>query len=283
MLHENGVLLCADTEHESTPHKFYEKKLAHFQVDGGHVIFAYAGNASTAAAAIQKCGRKLQVANGEEPLTVIERTLDREYRKHVLSHPDYQINPMLHYQLLIGLSVHGQTELHATERTSIRRIRRYGAVGMGESLAHLLIRHSFVLGMPERRVLYLAACAMAAAKKTVTGCGGVSNFSSLRNDGTVVEFYNGDELYNEPGVHAIEEHREGFNFLAQNILMLHGDAGITDLDFEEVLADFSLQMQRLRQKAMGFTQRADQTADSEERPNPESTTSAPSDPPPSPE
>jgi hypothetical protein len=173
-----GVLLCADTEHTGWSAKFHESKLGEFEIPGGKLAFALAGNTSFAWSVMQKCRRLLQTVPPEKTLSELERILDREYRRNVLSNPGRDQN--YHYWLLIAIWSPGhRVRLYATNETAIREVTTFDCIGIGRELADYLIRPCFTSLMPERLALPLAAYALAGVKESITGCGGMSVYLVL--------------------------------------------------------------------------------------------------------
>jgi hypothetical protein len=82
-LHRDGVLICADTQQESWVMKMHAPKVGHFDCYGGKVAYAFSGHSAFAESAIQKCERKLKSTNSGDLQVILERLLDREYRRVV--------------------------------------------------------------------------------------------------------------------------------------------------------------------------------------------------------
>jgi hypothetical protein len=153
-----GVLLCADTEETGWAMKIQAPKLHHFECPGGKLAFAYAGNTAFAISAIQKCRSHLAEVPAEKVLKELETVLEKEYRRHVLRHPDHATNANLDYRLLISIWCLGKpVRLFATDQTTLRQVENYECIGLGDYLAHYLIRPSFDPDMEERPTFSLAA------------------------------------------------------------------------------------------------------------------------------
>ena len=127
----DGVLLCADTEHTGFTSKTHHAKIDNFEVPNGRVCFALSGSSALAWAAMEKCKKQLQKKASDDLASDIEQILDEEYRRNVLTHPDY-VN--LEYQFLIGICATGKrVELYATTRTAMRRISNFECIGIGQN------------------------------------------------------------------------------------------------------------------------------------------------------
>jgi 20S proteasome alpha/beta subunit len=256
-LHRDGVLLAGDTEHGAYT-KFHESKLRHVICEDGKAIFAYAGNARAAWAAIDQCERKLNEAGRSTGIrATIEAALDRRYRRDVLSHPDYN-DENVYYRLLIGIQSRGaKAEFYATQRNALYPVTAYDCIGIGEFLTRSLILQDYQQHPTEREALHLAAYVLAVAKTSVKDCGGASLFMSLRNDGSLASFWDNPPLYNDPGVHAIEQHHRAFMGLCRSLFLQHVDPNANDEDFSRNLAVFGDHMMRMRQEWGEFKQRTE--------------------------
>ena len=246
--YRGGVLLCADTEQTGWAMKLYAAKIFNFDYPGGKIGFAYAGNTGLAISAIQKCQRRLMTTDGNDVFTEVERVVDREYRKNVLSHPDSS-QAGLDYQLLVSISPHmGNATLWTTLRTAIRQVNTYECIGVGEHLAHYLLRPDFSAGMDERQLLVLATYMLASVKTFVPNCGGISHFLWLRNGGMTGETYSTAAVGLEPKTSTewLEKHARVYDMYARNILFQLANPDISDADFESNLKMFGGKVAELR-------------------------------------
>jgi hypothetical protein len=229
-LHQDGVLLCADTQVESWLATTHENKLACFDCPAGAVALAFAGNAEFALSAIEKCARKLKRLSNSDNLThVIESTLEDEYRRVVFGHPDRRDDPLpLDYSFLIAVRpTGGQVELFRTHEIVMHSIPRgYSCIGTGEPLADYLLSTMGCHGLPERQTLRIAAFIVALAKGKVPGCGGDTLCLSVRADGTIGEFYGDREI------EQIERTAGGYFLKAQQLFFAHLDDYENETDFK---------------------------------------------------
>lgn len=293
-LYSDGVMLCADTELTQWAATLHASKITLFSCPGGNVAMAYAGNANLATTAIQKCARRLQEVSAKEALPEIERLLDKQYRKAVLSHPNHASDSNLAYSMLISLcSPDGELSLYATDQTTVRLIETYECIGIGESLAHYLVRASFRSDMGERQALNLAAFMLACVKDSVPNCGGLSQFVVLRKDRTVQNIFAGSNVSLNANTEWIDRHSKGFDEFARRVLLSIANPEITEIQFEAKLDAFKAEILRLRkdwrEKAFVHESMADllrgkpKTKNIEDSIRPPSTTGDPSPPRPSPE
>jgi hypothetical protein len=247
-LYRDGVLLCADTEVSGWAHTLHASKVVCFDCLGGKIGMAYAGNKNFAVSAIQKCMTKLASTKPDETFREIERILDKEYRRNVLSHPSQSVDSSLAYQMLVSLCSPSGVSLYCSTQTALVMVTDYDCIGIGEALAHYLVRPTFTSGMFERQALSLATFVLACVKGSVPGCGGMSQFVAIRKDGTVGQFYAGAG----PGIHLptntdwLERHSKFFDARARRILFDIPNPDITDGDFEGNLDYFKREMLELR-------------------------------------
>lgn len=240
----DGVMLCADTEVSTWQSKTHESKLEFVEFNGGKAIFAYAGHVRFAKCAIQKCKRRLESLDGEDALTEIELILDYEYRRNVLGHPDQSTNSSLHYELLFGLLAQGdRARLYVTSQTAVQEISSWAPIGIGCDLAQHLIQR----GSPESitDAVKLAAYALSEIKESVPGCGGMSIYMLLKNDGrhgVVTSIHDGP-------CKELQEFARHYDFITRELLMQLCNEDATDEHCERYLAQtFAQRILNVRRK-----------------------------------
>jgi hypothetical protein len=247
-VYRDGILLCADTELTGWI-TLHEAKISQFSCSAGNVGIAYSGNSGFAASTIQKCKRKLGAVAAVDFIGELETIIDKEYRRTVLSHPSQATDTSLPYKLLIAVTSNsGDAALYVTDQTAMHQISTYECIGVGEVLAHYLVRPTFSPDIGERQMLSLATFMLACVKGYVSGCGGMSQFLGLRKDGTVGHFFAGAG----PGVDLrtntdwLERHSKGFDPFARRILFDIPNPDINDADFDGNLEIFCNEMRRQR-------------------------------------
>jgi hypothetical protein len=225
-------------------------KMRSFSCAGGSFLMAYAGNMAFGLSVIQKCERKLATVDPKNTFAELERILDKEYRRNVLSHPGCTTDSSLPYQLLIAMLPTGgdRTELYVTEQTTIRRVVSYECIGIGESLAHYLISQSHISSSPERDVVTLATLALASVKGHVPGCGGISHFGCLRNDGTFGEYasFFGMGQPATTSMEWLEENHREYENSARRLLFMLTNPAVDDQAFEKHLDNFVIKAKGMR-------------------------------------
>jgi 20S proteasome alpha/beta subunit len=187
---QDGVLLCADTEHSGYGHSVQARKICRLDTDSIHAGFAYAGNSNFAKSAIWRCTRLLRAEpNCSDPLGLIADVLESEYKKQILSVPTYASDISYHYRLLIAYRQAGaEAGLYSTEGPTFTPVDRdYECIGEGESIALYLSsilysRKSYDGLTSMQDALATIAYMMAKVKSFVPSCGGDTNFCLIRND-----------------------------------------------------------------------------------------------------
>jgi len=219
LLCKEGVLLCADTELTDWETKSQGSKIRQTEFPGGKAVFAFAGNVRFAVATLQKFERALKEKHPKklfDPLVVMEDVLEREYRRHVLKHPDSSTNTDLHYSVLIALwTPGGKVRLFISSYTVISEVFDYEMMGIGEPLARHLVRPVHYKEMPYAEALPLATYALRLVKDSIKDCDGLSVFSLLGNDGTISTV---TSMHPGPCLQ-VERYAKGYDFLTTRLLM----------------------------------------------------------------
>lgn len=223
LLCQDGVLICADTEHTGWASKTHQIKIGDFELPatGAKICFALAGATAPAWSAIEKCRKALlDDSTGDLP-SRIEAILDSEYRRNVATLPSYSD---FDYQLLVGLWEPGShaVKLYSTTATTFVPVREFACIGIGGELASFIIRPAFV-GLTLRQALPLSIYTLACVKDAIAGCGGMSIYHLIRNDGSVGTISSG-HLGTTVNV---EQYSKTFDFMTRRLLLLLAD---TDMD-----------------------------------------------------
>lgn len=252
-LYQDGVLLCADTELTGWSMKLNDTKLGYIDRGDITVGVACAGNTAFSVAAMQKCFRALSDAPVEEFLGIIERTLEREYRKVVYRHPNQGTDPGLQYWHLVAMGGGGETGLYLTEQATIREVHTYACIGLGEAFAHQLLSGNFRPDMRERDALSLASWVVGNVKSRVPGCGGATQFLIFRKDGTMKSYEStvgvgGNVLTT---VEWVERYQSKYARMCQKLFFKMADPQTTTEDFEHELEEFAKEARELRSMPSG--------------------------------
>jgi 20S proteasome alpha/beta subunit len=241
-----GVLLCADTEQTGWAMKLHDSKVDHFEHPGGKIAYAYAGNVPFACSAIQKLRRHLQRRTFNDTMAEVEKVLDREYRRNVLSHPDHLTDSTISYRILFGVWSPGErVRLYSTSLTAIEEVKGYQCIGMGDYLAHYLVRQHVAGGIPQRHTLIHASYALSAIKDYVPDCGGMSIYVLLQNDGRT-----GVLTSIHPGpCSEIQEYAKPYDVATRELLIAMVNDDGDDVHFEQYLREvFAPRLLEVRKK-----------------------------------
>lgn len=239
-----GVLLCADTEQTAWAMKLQGKKVDYFDFPGGKLAYAYAGNTHFAFSAIQKLQKRLQ-SGLQQNMVEIEKLLDKEYRRNVLRHPDHATDSSLDYRFLLALwSPTEGTKFFMTSQTALVAGGTYECIGVGDYLAHYLISRSFN-GGSVRDALALAAYFLAGIKDYVVGCGGMSVYVFLHNDGRVAVLTS----EHDGPCSQLQKYAKTYDFHMRQLLISLANEDSEDRHFEQYLADvFVPRLMEVRRK-----------------------------------
>jgi hypothetical protein len=251
MLCRGGLMLCADTEMGAWTHTLHEGKIKRFQCPGGKVVVAYAGHSAFSISAIQRCERDLQHVDPPHTLEELERILEDEYRRHVLSHPDHATDGTLSYRMLIGFwCPSNKARLFVTTQTAMHEIHTYDCIGMGDYLGHYLIRPHFIQWLEERDALSLSAVMLAGVKGYVEGCSGLSCFVGLRDDGSIGDAFGMPAPIIQPrtSVEWIDYSSKAYQYLAGKLFMASANMQMSDSDFQKNLEYFTREITEMRQR-----------------------------------
>lgn len=244
-VHDAGVLLCSDTQMETDLTKITAPKIAHFEYPEGKVAMAFAGNATSAISAIQKVGKLLKnLPPNADVVADIEAILECQYRRLVHKDPDYgKKNSFdLYYWLIVALWVKAEnkTYLFATDDVKMVSIDvPYYCSGVAREFANFVIAPiiSPTDQLSEEDAMFLATFMLTRIKDSVQGTGGISQFLSVRNDGTVTPVA-------EIVVSEIERVAEVYEGDAHRLLF--SAASVNDALFEERLTTFNDTIRKLR-------------------------------------
>jgi hypothetical protein len=283
----NGVLLCADTEQSAWSHTLHESKIKRIDLAEARIVLAYAGHTAFSLSAIEKCERVLRHVEPDALQEELEGTLEEEYRRHVLSHPDHAIDGTLQYKMLIAFWRFGEkARLFKTTQTAMHEVGGYDCIGAGEYLGHYLIRPHFIQWLSERMALSASAMMLAGVKGYVEGCGGVSCFCALRDDGMIANAFSLASTIIPPRtmVEWLEYSSKGYQYLVGQLLLRAANPLLTDSDFNKNLEIFCQEVAEMRSRwTKDIAHESLIFLDREGRPAPPFPTHDPSRPQPSPE
>ncbi len=253
LMYNGGVLLCTDSEHTAWSYRTHSPKIVRFGGPGGSVAMAYAGDDTFSMSAMDKCRHLVQTFDSTNSIIEeLEGTLEEEYRRHVLNHPDHAVDATLDYRLLVAVWTkhYPNTQLFVTSRTAMREVPdTYECIGSGDYLGHYIIEPYFDRWMNERDVLSLAAIMLASAKGYVPGCGGVSCFLALRNDGSLHEVYaHSGPTTPKTTLEWLENSSKYYQSLATGLYFKAATPELSDSEFDIRLGNFCRLVREMRQR-----------------------------------
>jgi 20S proteasome alpha/beta subunit len=180
----NGVLVCADTLHSGFGNTVLETKVDYLVSDIGSVVFAYAGHPGFAKATILSCKRSVEQSDpNADILNILTRTVNKEYRRLILSVPAYTADAGYHFRLLLGVRFpSGETELYSTEGASLFPCRDYECIGEGSTVALYLLKSIHSGNMTVERAMIAATHIMVRVKGFVASTGGPTQIAVVKND-----------------------------------------------------------------------------------------------------
>ena len=149
---KDGVLICSDSEHSAGGLLTHESKLTPAEFEWGKVVFASAGNAELAVAAIEKCiceleSRGSRIKSRLDVVNIIESTVNAEYRKHVCPEPNPDSNSV--YEILVAIwcekDKRKQAVLYRTWQGVILGVSGHHCIGSGYYLGRYVSVHGWGL------------------------------------------------------------------------------------------------------------------------------------------
>jgi 20S proteasome alpha/beta subunit len=245
-VHRDGVLLCADTQHESSVNRLHAKKLFAFGCKFGNLGIAYAGNSAFARAVIQIMQAKLDTLPVNDPLPAIRRIVDKEYRRLVYQHPHFGQDPTLDFGFVFAVQKAGEkVRLYSTEQVAVLESNPYKIIGVGEILGNVLVHSNYLVGMNFDYALLHAVYALGIVKAYVPGCGGLSLMRDIRNDGTTPDYFG------DPFIGELEKQMQVEQFHLLALMKSFADVNLPDTLFPRVLDGFKDRMVKAREEMAG--------------------------------
>jgi 20S proteasome alpha/beta subunit len=247
IMHDEGLLLCADTRMTSAS-KTDEPKLKGFvfpHAGNSKIMVALAGNVAIARMAIADFGRELlkipkEKMQLETMVDVIRAVLLDTYQKHIFPNPDRSTGEY-DIQFIIALWSHlDGLGAYSTSGTAITQFHYSECVGTGSYLAsYLLAPHVDNFLKPESWMTSLACHVLKEVKSHDSQCGGSTDMVSISNKGVTGQqwkvFIEEDEEYSAAFIEAIT-----FAFVAM------GDMDLSDAQFNRELSEIVKDLRRIR-------------------------------------
>lgn len=134
----DGIVVAADTEHNSSVAKFQRKKIIYYEDADCAVRFAYAGHTDYTDMAIDKMRRAISTSDKTLPgmQAACEEVLLNVYGSHIS--PFFDMNDQNRPQILLLIAVRvtsGEMQLFRVVDTTVSPVAYFDALGTGEYLA----------------------------------------------------------------------------------------------------------------------------------------------------
>ena len=186
----DALLVCADTELTmSGTSKVHGAKIFREEYsNGARSAIAIAGSINFARMAMQHI--EWRIGNLKpESLTMwgvraeIEAEMREMYHNYIDPHPD-RSNVLFGLLIAIWSPADKRTAIFWTDDAAVNELRGYLPIGIGEYLAHFIIKEEgYIPTMKATEVRRIAVKAIARAKCYVPGCGGFTDVICLSKDG----------------------------------------------------------------------------------------------------
>ncbi len=175
---DDGVVIAADRQETDGDQKKDNRKIdSLWAIPVGALVVAGAGDGPY----IDSMTTRLQYCFGEEAsdpsIDVEEMTMKFRashsafYSEAVLPFAGYQPYERPDYELLFGCSIGARHLLWYSHKLTLNQAQGFRAVGVGASTAESLLKKFYVLRLPLKIVISLAAFVVYQVKNSVEGCG----------------------------------------------------------------------------------------------------------------
>ena len=188
----DGLLICADTELTmSGVSKVHGSKIFREEyANGAKSAIAVAGALNFARMAMQHI--EWRIANSKPKnltvwaiRTLIESELRDMYHNYIDPHPDRN-NVLFGLLLAVWSPIENRAVIFWSDDTAVNELRGYLPMGVGESIAHFVIKEEgYIHTMKSAEVRPIALKAISKAKYCVPGCGGFTDMVFLGRDGVL--------------------------------------------------------------------------------------------------
>jgi hypothetical protein len=126
--------------------------------------------------------------------------------------------------------------LYFTTATAITEVKEFHCIGIGGELASYLIRPGFY-GLTLKSATALAAYTLGSVKDSISGCGGMSIYVLLRNDGSLGILTS----EHDGATKEVEKYAKAFDFKIKRLLLWMADLQGEDLHFEQNVSNLVVQ------------------------------------------
>jgi 20S proteasome alpha/beta subunit len=247
LMHEDGILICADTRLTSAS-KTDESKIKGFvfpHAGDSKAIFAFSGNVPIARMTIDDFRRALKkIPKDDMKLEVmveaIRAVLLDTYQMHIHPNPDRGSGE---YDIAFIIALWSHIDglgAYSTSGTAVTRFHYSECVGSGSYLADYLLSPHISLFLASEDWMTRVAChVLKEVKAHDSQCGGSTDVVSISNEGKVGQQHS--FLIEED-----EEYSDAFNKMISSVFIYMGDADTPDEEFNEALRDLVKELKQLR-------------------------------------
>jgi 20S proteasome alpha/beta subunit len=182
-----GILLCSDTQYTGDM-KIQDHKIFGGDFGPGKIAITFAGPENYGKFAIQECMDAIGSKSDKSlrgVISAIRTTVKRIYEEYIDSRPEPERYDA-RFRLIIGLW-HEVSGLHLLSSNSVivKRETSWTCIGTGEYLARYLAEPVYNPLMTIPSAIVMATQMLSAIKKHDANCGGYSEITILKSDGTI--------------------------------------------------------------------------------------------------
>jgi 20S proteasome alpha/beta subunit len=187
ILSTDGIVIAADTE-ETGYFKRHQPKILPVNIeipDGPAMAITGAGDAGY----LDSISEELNDCFGQhwrEGYKAIEDSIGEQlytfYRKHVIPFAGFPEGDRPSMSLIIGIQKGGESQLFITDKSTIRPVRAYDAVGCGGELAKTLLQRLYPKFPTMDIVEALATYVAFQVKELIPGCGKSTTILRIENN-----------------------------------------------------------------------------------------------------
>lgn len=243
----DGILLCADSQYSGWE-KVYKPKLFNYPFGASMVSFAFCGDEAYGRMAIDDCFEAIMgIPQEQHTLWNIRRTIRRSIKRVVDEFAKRDsLDQTQKPEVLVAINTPSSSigYLFSSRDSALSRIDSFGFCGSAAYLANYIMGtlHPVLVGeMTIEQAAFIGHYILAMAKRHDAGCGGGSQFLSLRGmQGTGVRSFSDFD--------ASDEEIYRYERWSKILLMSACDPSVSETDFANTLEEFGKAATEIRQK-----------------------------------
>jgi len=247
----DGLVLCADTQETITGYaKVNTEKMTQIETPFYNMVFTGAGDSGLIDMTVQLMDQALTLKepNGTWKIEeVLRESLVDTFNQHIAPWSQFPTEERPSTpDLLIGLQYPAATLLYRATGTTLTRVHESHCVGTGIVLAKSLIAKLFDSELSITQGWLVALYILYQAKTWVDGCGGNSDILLLSSRDLKITRIPTTE------VTEMEEHFAQFDEYIGPVLRSTADRNMSQVEVNQLMKQFSVNMLTLRAKFMEF-------------------------------